>query len=119
VQPDVPQDKTQQSVTEAARFTGRKQFSSCCFQELSILDTRWTYLLAGTATQAAIDMALESGRIALEPAFTDRSHQIKAAARSVVFIAGDNVGRTRLQTQPTVNAGEQLLFFGGERGSEL
>ena len=64
-------------------------------------------------------MPLEGRGVAGEPSFTDRAHQIEAAAWSVVFVASDNVRRTRFQTQTAVNASEKLVFFVCEGGSEL
>jgi hypothetical protein len=61
-------------------------------------------------------MTLKCRRVVGEPAFTDSPHQIKTAARSVVFIAGNDVGGTSLETQPTVNAGEKFLPFTCEYG---
>lgn len=95
-----------------------KKFSSRCFQELAILDSRWTDLLTGTTTQTTIDVTLECGRVGREPAFTDGAHQVKPAARSVVFISGDYVGRTSFETQAAVDAGEQFFFFSLESRSQ-
>jgi hypothetical protein len=86
---------------------------------LSVLDTRWAHLLASPAAETAINMTLKGRRVAFEPAFTDSPHQIKTAARSVVFIAGNDVGGTSLETQPAVYAGEKLLFFMRESRTEL
>jgi hypothetical protein len=106
VQPNVLEDQTQYAITKSSLGTRLKEFSSRCFQELAILDSRWTDLFTGTTTQTTIDVTLECRRVAREPAFTDRAHQVKPAARSVVFIAGDYVGRTSFETEPAVNAGE-------------
>ncbi|HEY2972902.1 MAG TPA: hypothetical protein VGJ48_10350, partial [Pyrinomonadaceae bacterium] len=72
---------------------------------LSILDSGRTHLFSSSTAEAPINMPLKSLRIASEPAFTDSPHQIKTATRSVVFIAGNNVGGTSLQTEATVYAG--------------
>jgi hypothetical protein len=111
MQPDVPENQTQGCITKPSLGTSLEKFSSRCFQELAILDSRWTDLLTGTTTQTTIDVSLECGRVAREPAFTDSAHQVEPAARSVVFIAGDYIGRTSFQTQAAVDAGEQFLFF--------
>ena len=110
--------QTQYAITESSLGTRLKKLSPRCFQELAILDSRGTDLLTGTTTQTTIDVSLECGRVAREPAFTDSAHQVKPAARSVVFIAGDYVGRTGFETQAAVNAGEQLFFFSLESRSQ-
>jgi hypothetical protein len=84
---------------------------------LAILDSRWTDLFAGTTTKTTIDMTFECSRVAREPAFTDSAHQIKPAARSVIFVSGDYVGGTSFQTQAAVYAGEQFFFFSLESRS--
>ena len=43
-------------------------------------------------------------------AFGDRAHQVDSTARSIVFIAGGDVGGTRFETKPAVNAGKELFF---------
>jgi hypothetical protein len=74
MQPYVLEQQTQQSITEAPRLSGRKQFTARGFQQLSILDTRRAHLLAGTTTQASIDMSLKRRRVARQSAFTDGAH---------------------------------------------
>ena len=39
-----------------------------------ILDTRWAYLFAGTATETPINMSLERLRVAGQSSFTNRPH---------------------------------------------
>jgi hypothetical protein len=60
-------------------------------------------------------MPFERRGVALEPAFTNSAHQIKASARSVVFIAGDYVSRTCFEAKPAVNASEKFVSFVGKR----
>jgi hypothetical protein len=43
-------------------------------------------------------MPLKSRRVASEPALADGTHKIEAAARPVVFVTRDYVGRTSLET---------------------
>jgi hypothetical protein len=64
-------------------------------------------------------MPLKSLRVAGEPALADSAHEIEAAARSVVFVTGDYVGRTSLETKPAVNTGEKFFFFMPESRCEL
>jgi hypothetical protein len=59
MQPNVFEGETQYRITKSSFRTRLKKFSPCCFQELAILDSRWTDLLAGTTTQTTIDVALE------------------------------------------------------------
>jgi hypothetical protein len=63
-------------------------------------------------------MPLKGLRVVSEPAFADSAHEIEAAARSVVFVTGDYVGRTSFETKPAVNAGEKFFFFMRESRSE-
>jgi hypothetical protein len=118
MQPDVLEHQTQHYVTKSSFRTRLKKFSARCFQELAILDSGGTDLLTRTTTQTTIDVPLECGRVARESAFTDSAHQVKPAARSVVFIAGDYVSRTSFETQAAVNAGEQFFFFSLESRSQ-
>jgi hypothetical protein len=64
-------------------------------------------------------MSLEGDGVAWETPFTNCPHQVKTPAWSIVFIAGNDVGWTRFQTQPAVNASEQLLLLMRERGRQL
>jgi hypothetical protein len=83
---------------------------------LAILDARRTDLLAGAATETAIDVTFECSGVVFEPALSDRAHQVEAAARSIVLIASDDVGRARFQAQAAVNAGQQFVLFTFEQG---
>jgi hypothetical protein len=118
MQPDVLEHQTQHCITESSLGTGLKKFSSRSFQKLAILDSGRTDLLTGATTQTTIDVPLECGRVVRESAFTDSAHQVKPAARSVVFIAGDYVSRTSFETQAAVDAGEQFFFFSLESRSQ-
>jgi hypothetical protein len=109
------QREAQNSITEATLRARSEQFSARSFEQLSILNTRRAHLLASATTKTAIDVALERARVAPEPAFADGAHQVEPAARPVVFVSGDDIGRTRFETQPAVNAGEQLFFLMRER----
>ncbi len=64
-------------------------------------------------------MAFKGRGVDWKSAFADRTHEIKTATRSVVFISGDHVSGTSLKTQAAMNAREQLLFFRGECGYKL
>jgi hypothetical protein len=64
-------------------------------------------------------MAFKRRGVALEPAFTNSAHQIKAPARSVIFIAGDYVSRTCFEAKPTMNASEKFVLLMYKSRSEL
>ena len=119
MQPYMLEHEAQQSITETALRSRNEQLSACGFQELPILDARGAHLFARATTKAPINVAFESRRVACKPAFTDSTHQVKTAARPVVFVTSDYVGRTGLKTQPAVNTCEQLLFFMRESRCEL
>jgi hypothetical protein len=59
------EDQTQYAITKSSLGARLKEFSSRCFQELAVLDSRGTDLLTGTTTQATIDVTLECRRVAL------------------------------------------------------
>jgi hypothetical protein len=111
MQPDVFQRETQKSITETTLLTGGEEFAAGGFKQLAVLNARRAHLLASATTQTAIDVALKRSRVAPEPALADRAHQIEPAARSIVFVTGDYVSWARFETQPAMNAGEQLVFF--------
>jgi len=110
--------QAQQSITETALWSRDEQLSACGFQELPILDARGAHLFARATTKTPINMAFEGRRVACESAFTNSTHQVKTAARSVVFVTSDYVGRTSLETKPAVNAREKFFFFMRESRSE-
>ena len=95
---------------------GGKQFAPSCFEELSILNPCRTHLFARSAAQAAIDVALKRSGSVWQSRFADGAHQVEPAARSIVFITSDDVGRASFQTQAAVNAGKKFLFFTCECG---
>jgi hypothetical protein len=64
-------------------------------------------------------MSLEGTGVAWETPFTNRAHQVKTSAWSIVFIASDDIGRTCLKTEAAMNAGEQLLLLMREHGRQL
>ena len=111
MKPNVLQRQSQQTITKAAPGARLKQFTARGFEQLSILDTGGAYLLTSATTQAAIDVAFESGRITGEPTFADGAHEVEPAAWSIIFVAGDYVGWASFETQAAVNAGEQFVVF--------
>src|SRR5262245_19920679 len=81
------------------------------FQQMPIFDARRTGSFTGATSQTAIDVVFESERVGREPAFFHRSHQVDPPTRAVVFIAGRDISRTCLETEATMNTGEDFLFF--------
>ena len=71
-------------------------------------------MLASAAAEAAVNMFFECVGSISESIFGDGSHQVESSSRSVVLVAGDDVSWTRLETEATVNTGDQLLFFSRE-----
>jgi len=76
-------------------------------------------LFASAAAKAAIDMLAEGRGGIFQAPFGDRSHEIQTTTWSIILIAGDDVRGTGLQAESTVNAGEELLLFVGERALQL
>jgi hypothetical protein len=107
------QQQTEHAVTKTARWTLSEQLAAGSFEQLPILNAGRTHLFAGAAAKASIDVPFKCGRVVTEPALTDRAHQVESTTWSIVFITCNDVGGTGFQAQPTVNAGEQLLFLSG------
>ena len=64
-------------------------------------------------------MALKGRGGLCQAIFFDGAHQVDAATRTVVFIAGDYVRRAGFETQTAMHAGKDLLFFCGKCGCKL
>ena len=107
------QQQPEHAVTKTARRSLCEQLAAGSFQQLTIFNAGGTYLFAGTAAKTAINVSFKCVRISLESPLAHGPHQVKPAAWSIVFIAGNDVSRTSFQAQPAVNTGQQLLFFGG------
>ena len=86
---------------------------------MTVFNSRGAHLFAGSAPKTSIDVSLESVRVVSESSLADRAHQIQATAWSIVFITGDDVGRTSFKAQAAVNTCEQLLFLRGKLRCEL
>ncbi len=78
--------------------------------QLAVLHAGRAGRLARPAIQAQIEMAFHL-RIQLHPAIDHRSHQIDAAARTVVLIAQLHVGRTCGGAQAAMDAVEKQLVI--------
>ena len=79
-------------------------------QQLPILDAGRTDLLACSTPKTSIDVFAKRFRSIGQSILRHGSHQVQSAAWSVVFVSGDDVGRTSLETESTVDAREKLLF---------
>ena len=113
MKPNVLQQQTQYAVTKTARRSGSEQLAARSFQQLTIFDASGADLFASPAAETSINVSFKCVRISLESPLAHGAHQVKPAAWPIVFITGSDVGGTGFQAQPAVNAGEQLLFFGG------
>lgn len=115
----MPQHKPQQFVNRISLRLRVQQLLTTRLQQLPILNTRRTCLLARPATQTTIYMrGKRRGRI-LQPSLGHRSHQIDPPAWSIILVPRDHVRRTRFQAQPAMNTREQFLFFSGERRGDV
>ena len=81
------------------------------FEERAIFNTCWTNLFTSAATQAAINVFAERGRGIWQSTLSDRAHQVQTPAWSIIFIAGNYVGRTCFEAQPAMNASNEFLFL--------
>ena len=90
-----------------------------CFQQLAILHTGGANLLAGTTPETSIDMFAKRFGSVGQFAFGNCTHQVQSAAWSVVFVAGDYVGRTGFEAEATVDAGQKPLLLLGQRVNKV
>src|SRR5437868_859120 len=95
-------------------WTGRCDLATRRFQKLSILDARRTRSFARATTETTIDVLFKRWRIPLETTFMNGAHQIDAATRTVILVAGGDIGWTRFKTQPAMNASENFFLFACE-----
>ena len=100
------------TVTPRLRLRVQQLFPTC-LQQLPILHTCRTHLFARTTTETTIDVRAKRVRRVLETSLSDGAHEVEPAAWSIILVAGDHVRWARLEAQPTVNAGEKLLFLSG------
>jgi len=80
------------------------------FKQLPVLDAARANRLASPAAQAKIDVSrsrLDEG----QPAVLKRAHQIDAAPRRVIFVAGLQISGTGGKAESTVNARQRLLLI--------
>ena len=115
-QPHMPQQKPQNPVRQVRLRLRLQQLFTTRLQQLPILHTRRTHLLARAATETTIDMRAKRVGSILQSSFRNRAHQVEPAAWSIILVACDHIRRTRLETQATVNTSEQFLFLSGEWG---
>ena len=80
-----------------------------------LLDDRPVVLLrdiADAGRETAIDVVFKSQRGDGQSLFLDGAHEIDAATRTIILVAGGHISRTGFQTEPAVNTGEDFFFFG-------
>ena len=89
-------------------------------QQLAILNSGRANLLTGTTPETAIDVFAKRFGSVGQSSFRNRTHQIESAAWAIIFVAGNYICWTRLETKPAVDAGQKLLlFFGNGRSDGL
>src|SRR5204863_9665106 len=79
-----------------------------CLDQRAVFDARWARRLARAAAEAEVQVPDDLGR-GRELALFQRADQVDAAARRVGLHAELDVGRTRGEAEPAVDAGEELL----------
>ena len=80
-------------------------------QQLPILDAGGTNLLACATPKTAIDVFAERCGSIGQSIFRHGPHQVQPAAWAIVFVAGNYICWTSLETKPTVDAGEKFLLL--------
>ena len=108
------QDQVHEFVGQTSLRSGLKQLGPSALQQLSILNSGGTHLLAGATAKAAIDVPFKGNGIALELALFEGAHQIDASAWAVVLVTRQDVGGTSFEAKTTVNAGEEFLLLRSE-----
>src|SRR2546427_12082197 len=81
-------------------------------KQSAVFNPRGTHRLARTAPETTINMRFKRRRLNCQSPFLNRPHQIYAPTRTIILVTSRNVSWTGLQTESTVNAGENFLFFG-------
>ena len=79
------------------------------FQEGAVLNAGGAGDFAGAATEAEIDVA-DAGVVDGQSAGLEGAHEVDAAARGFVFVAGLEIGGTRAEAEAAVNAGEGFFL---------
>ena len=105
----------------------RQPLSGLCHRDaerldqLAVLHAGGAGRFAGTAVEAQLEVALDARR-ELEPTVGHGPHQIDAAARAVVLVAGLDVRRTGRRAQTAMDAVEQQVVVedcAGVRGRHI
>ena len=78
------------------------------FDQPTVLHSRGTGGLTASAVQTEVQMPCD--RLSqLQPTVDDGSHQVNAAAGTIVFVAGLQIGGACRRAQPAVNAVEEEI----------
>ena len=80
-------------------------------QQLPILDSGRANLLTGTTPETPINVFAKRFGSVGQSSFRNRTHQIESAAWPIIFVAGNYICWTRLETKPAVDAGEKFLLL--------
>src|ERR1043166_5988653 len=82
---------------------------ACCLQQRAVLHAARTRHFTRAAAQTKIDMP---NRIVTEcrASVLERTHEIDASARRIVFVPGFQVSRARGKTEAAMHAGEGFLL---------
>lgn len=88
-----------------------RQHLTTRLQQLPILNTRGARQFARPTSETPVDMLPKRGRSLLQPPLGHRPHKINPPPRPIILIPRNHVRRARFETQPTMNAGQQLIFL--------
>jgi hypothetical protein len=110
------QGKAQHSLCPAAFHGGVLQFGPRAFEQLSVFNAGRTYGFTSPAAQATVDVSFKGGGGIGKTSFGYSSHQIDAAARSVILVTGGDVRWASLETEAAMDARKQFLFMRREHG---
>jgi hypothetical protein len=117
--PNRPQRESEYRERKPASRVRSQQFIASGLQQLTILNTGGTYLLAGTAAKTAVYVFAKCFRSIWQSIFRNCTHQVESAARSVIFVARDYVGWTSFEAKPAVDAREEFVFLVSQSGFQF
>jgi len=74
-----------------------QQFFPTVLEQLTVLNTRRTHLFARATAKTPIDVRAKRRRRVFKSSFRHGAHEIEPSAWSIILVAGDYVGGTRLE----------------------
>jgi hypothetical protein len=107
----VLQRKAQNVIGEVRLWLVDAQYFAACFEQLTVFDTGGTDLLTRAAAETTVDVLSKRAGRTFNSSLGHGSHQVEPPSWSIILVTSDDVGRTRLKTQPAMNTGQQFLFF--------